>query len=119
MTPEWKARLDAFRLASLEDAEVLLRDSAKYLRENAGPERYELVRAVAHVAAADGVFRENERGFLYEVAELLDIPKRAADEIAFDILADHLQVGTLRGLSMPRPQLPARKHPRIRNSGIR
>lgn len=101
-------------LSSLEDAEELLAKSAKYLRENAGPERYELLRGVAHVTAADGVFHENERGFLYKVAELLDIPKRAADEIAFDILADHLQIATLRGLGVPRPALPRRTHARLR-----
>jgi len=94
------------RITSVEQAEALLEESARYLRENAGPERFELLASIAHVVAADGVLQAPERAFLHGVADKLSIPKRAADEIAFDALADHLQMKTLRGLSMPRPPLP-------------
>lgn len=103
------------RVGSLDDADKLLRDSAAYLRANAGPERYDLLRALAHVAAADGVLHTEERAFLYRAAELLDIPRRAADEVAFDVLADALQVARLRGLGFPRPKLPRRAARPIQN----
>jgi len=99
---------DAARLATREDAEALLDASAEYLRKNAGPERYELLHAVAHVVAADGTLGDAERAFLHAVAAKLEIPERAADEIAIESLADHLQLKAIRGTTIPRAKLPRR-----------
>jgi Zn-dependent protease with chaperone function/uncharacterized tellurite resistance protein B-like protein len=89
------------RIASRAEAEARLEESAAWLRENAGPERYDLLRGIAHVAAADGRLSASERALLRRCADLLAIPPRAADEIAFDTLADHLQ--TTAGRSRSRP----------------
>lgn len=89
------------RITSREQAARMLDDSAVYLRQNAGPERYELLRAIAHVTAANGQLADEERTFLHGVAEKLDIPKRAADEIAFEALADRLQLRAVHGTRMP------------------
>lgn len=96
------------RLGSREAAEALLEESAGFLRDNAGPERYELLRGVAHVAAADGVLSKDERAFLHRIADLLNIPQRAADEIAFETLADHLQLKAMRGATRPARGFPKR-----------
>ena len=99
---------EAARIQTLEQAEELLASSAAYLRDNAGPERYELLRAVSHLVSADGVLGPGEREFLHDVAAQLAIPERAADEIAFETLADHLQLSAIRGTTMPRAPLPRR-----------
>ncbi len=99
---------EAAQIKSLEQAQELLESSAAYLRENAGSERYELLAAVAHLVSADGVLAAGERDFLHAVAASLDIPERAADEIAFETLADHLQLNAIRGTTMPRAPLPRR-----------
>lgn len=99
---------DITRIGSRQEAERMLDDSAVYLRANAGPERYELLRAIAHVTAANGKLDDAERTFLHVVADKLDIPKRAADEIAFETLADRLQVKAVHGTTMPRSPLARR-----------
>lgn len=99
---------EAAAVKTREQAEALLARSAAYLRENAGSERYELLAAVAHLLAADCALGPGEREFLHGVAADLDIPERAADEIAFEALADHLQLKAIRGTTMPRAPLPRR-----------
>lgn len=105
-SPDPEAEVE--RLPSKEAATKLLESSAEYLRVNAGPERYELLRGAAHIAAADGVFSTEERELLHHFADLLDIPVRAFDEIAFDTLADHLQVKAMRGAPAPSGSFPRR-----------
>lgn len=90
------------RIKSRTEAEEMLAKSAAWLRENAGTERYDLLRGIAHVTAADGRLSPAERAFLKRCAELLDIPARTADEIAFETLADHLQTQAGRGMRPPR-----------------
>lgn len=85
------------RLASRDAARTLVEQSGGYLKDNAGPERFELLRAVAHVAAADGTLTTSERALLHELADILGIPARSADEVAFETLADHLQIKAMRG----------------------
>lgn len=96
------------RIADSEAARALLDTSAAYLRSNAGPERYELIRGLALVASADGKLTPEERAFLHKAAEMLDIPQRATDEIAFDALADNLQVKAMRGAPRPAGAFPRR-----------
>lgn len=119
-TDEWEAYLDLLlplspdpeaevaRILTREDAEAMIDASASYLRMNAGPERYDLLRGVAHVLCADGVLGPGERRFLHDIAQKLDIPERAADEVGFEMLADHLQMKAMHGTTMPRPNLPRR-----------
>lgn len=92
---------DVTRITSRQEAERMLDNSSTFLRANAGPERYELLRAIAHVTAANGTLNDAERTFLHAVADKLDIPKPAADEVAFEVLADHLQVRAAHGTTMP------------------
>jgi len=125
---EWEAFIDvlvpvspdpeaeAARITTREDAEAMLDLSAAYLRANAGSERYDLLGAVAHVVAANGELGPRERDFLHAVAAKLEIPERAADEIAFESLADHLQVKPVRGTTSPAAPLPSRSAARERGS---
>lgn len=90
------------RIKNRSEAEAILQKSAEWLRDNAGAERFDLLRAIAHVTAADGHLSEAERAFLKRCAEMLGVPARTADEIAFETLADHLQTHAGRGLRPPR-----------------
>lgn len=90
------------RIKNRSEADQILEKSAAWLRDNAGEERFDLLRAIAHVTAADGHLSENERAFLKHCAELLGVPARTADEIAFETLADHLQTHAGRGMRPPR-----------------
>lgn len=90
------------RIKSRPEAQRILEQSASWLRDNAGSERYDLLRGIAHVTSADGFLSVAERNFLKHCAELLGIPARTADEIAFETLADHLQTHAGRGLPPPR-----------------
>jgi uncharacterized tellurite resistance protein B-like protein len=90
------------RIKSRREAEKILAESSAWLRDNAGSERYDLLRGIAHVTAADGFLSPAEREFLKHCAELLGIPARTADEIAFETLADHLQTHAGKGLPPPR-----------------
>lgn len=90
------------RIKNRSEAEAILQKSAAWLRDNAGEERFDLLRAIAHVTAADGRLSEAERTFLKHCAELLGVPARTADEIAFETLADHLQTHAGRGMRPPR-----------------
>ena len=90
------------RIKNRSEAEAILQKSAEWLRDNAGAERFDLLRAIAHVTAADGHLSEAERAFLKRCAEMLGVPARTADEIAFETRADHLQTHAGRGLRPPR-----------------
>ncbi len=90
------------RIKNRSEAEAMLQTSAAWLRDNAGAERFELLRGIAHVTAADGRLSEAERAFLRRCAEMLGVPARTADEIAFETLADHLQTQAGRGMRPPR-----------------
>jgi uncharacterized tellurite resistance protein B-like protein len=98
---------DVTRVRSTEEAEAALDSSAAWLRENAGEERYDLFRGLAHIACTDGKVHPDERARLYAIADKLDIPRRAADEMLYEVLADHLQTQTMRGLPPPRLTRPA------------
>ena len=90
------------RIRSRRQAEEILAASAAWLRENAGSERYDLLRGIAHVTASDGRLSPAERAFLKRCADMLGIPARTADELAFETLADHLQTQAGRGITPPR-----------------
>lgn len=90
------------RFTSTSQAEQVLDTSCAWLRLNAGEERYDLFRGLAHITCTDGKVSDDERQRLYGIADKLDIPRRAADEMLYEVLADHLQTQTMRGLPPPR-----------------
>jgi len=102
------------RVDSREAAEAMLKETAKWLRENAGTERFSLFRQLAHMVAVDGRLHPGEHTFMLSVAEELAIPEKAANETLFEILAGYLQtkaetrprfVGFGAGMG-PRPSSP-------------
>lgn len=97
------------RMGSLEEAEAALDRSARWLRDNAGEERYDLLRNLAHVVCVDGRLLGGEQRTFHRLAAALDIPERAADEIVFDVLAGYLQSQAMR--RPPGALLGARRRP--------
>jgi uncharacterized tellurite resistance protein B-like protein len=97
------------RVRSRERARELVDASARWLAANAGEERFEAVRKLAHVAAVDGRYTEPELTLLHSLAEQLGVPRQAADSILFDVLAEHLQGQAIEG--GPVPKLGRRSSP--------
>lgn len=75
------------RITSAKQAEELLADACKWLREHAGQERYGLFGQLCHVVAIDGVLTEQETTFMLSVAKQLDIPPKAAKETLHEVLS--------------------------------
>ncbi|GAB4201580.1 MAG: hypothetical protein OHK0013_13790 [Sandaracinaceae bacterium] len=92
---------EAERVASTEEARRLFIASAEWLARNAGEERFDTIRKLAHVAAVDGRFTDEELALLHELAERLGVPKKAANAILFDVLAEHLQTQAIEGGPVP------------------
>ncbi|MBX7192547.1 MAG: M48 family metallopeptidase [Sandaracinaceae bacterium] len=90
------------RVRSKESAHALLAASASFLAENTGEERFDAIRKLAHVAAVDGRYASEELELLHTLAEQLDVPRKAADAILFDVLAEHLQVQAVEGGPIPK-----------------
>lgn len=84
------------RMTTHEEAEAALERSAHWLRDNAGEERYDLLRNLAHVVCVDGRLLGGEQRVFHGLAAALAIPERAADEIVFDVLAGYLQSQAMR-----------------------
>lgn len=97
------------RMGTLEEAEAVLERSARWLRDNAGEERYDLLRNLAHVVCVDGRLLGGEQRTFHRLAAALAIPERAADEIVFDVLAGYLQSQAMR--RPPGALLGARRRP--------
>jgi uncharacterized tellurite resistance protein B-like protein len=89
------------RVKSKERAGELFDESSAWLAKNAGEERFETIRKLAHVAAVDGRFTDEELTLLHAFAEKLGVPKKAANAILFDVLADHLQTQAIEGAPVP------------------
>lgn len=89
------------RIASPEEAQAALERSARWLRDNAGEERYDLLRNLAHVVCVDGRLLGAEQRTFHAMAAALAIPERAADDIVFDVLAGYLQTQAMRRPSGP------------------
>lgn len=81
------------RITTIVRAKELMAGSALWLKENAGEERFALIRMLARVAAIDGVLHPKEEETLKYAAELLGIPWRVARNSAYEVLADFLQAG--------------------------
>jgi uncharacterized tellurite resistance protein B-like protein len=93
--------LEVQRIGSTERAEELLAETAAWLEENAGEERFVALRLIANVAAIDGRYSEAELAVLHRTAALLDVPPKSADAILYEVLADHLQTQAVRGAPVP------------------
>ena len=89
------------KVRSVSLAETMLARSTAWLRENAGEERYGLYRDLAHVATVEGRLEGEKQEFMYRVADAVDIPRKAADEILYDVLADYLQAQAIRWSPLP------------------
>jgi uncharacterized tellurite resistance protein B-like protein len=89
------------RMTSADEAQAALERSAGWLRDNAGEERYDLLRNLAHVVCVDGRLLGAEQRTFHAMAAALAIPERAADEIVFDVLAGYLQTQAMRRPSGP------------------
>lgn len=63
------------RVDDIDGAAALFQRSAAWLRANAGPERYEHVEKLLEVTLHDGHVSADERDFLLQAADLLDIPE--------------------------------------------
>jgi len=90
------------RVLSKESARELLDASAAWLAENAGEERFDAIRKLAHVAAVDGRYTDPELTFLHAFAEQIAVPRKAANAILFDVLAEHLQGQAIEGGPIPK-----------------
>ncbi|MDF1562338.1 MAG: M48 family metallopeptidase [Deltaproteobacteria bacterium] len=76
---------------SAEEARARFEVAAGWFRENAGEERFGIYRQLCHIVGVDGHLPEGEKDFMREVAEALEIPKKAADEILYEVLSGYLQ----------------------------
>ena len=68
------------RLGSREQARELYMKCAAWIRENLGPERYDLFNQLVDVVLFDSEVTEEERKFLLLAAEQLDIPTRYVEK---------------------------------------
>ncbi|MCA9676116.1 MAG: M48 family metalloprotease [Kofleriaceae bacterium] len=98
------------RITTADEADEILTRSATWLRDNAGEERFDLLRNLAHVVCVDGRLLGNEQRFVHQVADALAIPERAADQILYDVLAGYLQSQAMRRAAVP--LLGGRRAPR-------
>ncbi|RME19214.1 MAG: hypothetical protein D6806_18730, partial [Deltaproteobacteria bacterium] len=89
---------------SPERARSIMAENAQWLRDNAGQERYTIYRQLVHVVAVDGRIDPSEHKFMLEVANLLEIPEKAATETIFDVLAGYLQTQAVRSSTMAAAQ---------------
>jgi uncharacterized tellurite resistance protein B-like protein len=89
ITPDPEAAITGVK--STEQARELLARSAAWLRENAGEERFTVLRYLSMIAAVDGSYHPNEEALLLEIAGLLGIPAAVARKEMYEILARSLQ----------------------------
>jgi len=80
------------RVETQEQAHSMLEGAAEWLRENSGEERYDLFRQLAHVVTVDGRLHPGEMELMQHIAELLEIPEKAATEMCYEVLSTYLQM---------------------------
>ncbi len=89
LTSDPEAQID--RIETVEQAQARLEETAAWLRDNAGEERFFLFRQLAHMVAVDGRLQAGEQELMTAVAALLHIPDKAANEMVYEVLAGYLQ----------------------------
>jgi Zn-dependent protease with chaperone function len=85
------------RVETLEAAVSLFNQSAAWINENLGPERYDVFRKLLEVVLHDGIVSEGERMFLMEAARDLSIPPAWVEDALEKHAADQA-----RGTTPPR-----------------
>ena len=87
--------------SSLEELERLFGETAEWLRDHAGSERFGLFNVLCHLAAVDGEIHPGEREFLYGAADLIGIPRKAASEALYDVLRVYMNTRAVRNRPVP------------------
>jgi uncharacterized tellurite resistance protein B-like protein len=85
----------------------MLTESAAWLKENSGEERFIAYRILVGIAAVDGELSSKEEEFLCKVADHLDIPSKAAKDIIRQIVSKYVKakqfaVPDMQDFSMPK-----------------
>lgn len=78
-------------IADAEAAVAMLQSAARWLKGNAGEERYTLYRMLARIVAVDGVLSDAEKAFMLGIASKIGIPQKVANESLHEVLAAYLQ----------------------------
>ena len=74
-------------ITTVAQAEQMLADSTAWMRENTGELRFNGFRYLAIIAAAEGM-TPGEEQLLYRIAEMTDIPRKAADGLIHEVLTN-------------------------------
>jgi uncharacterized tellurite resistance protein B-like protein len=79
------------KIVSVQQAEEALGRSARWLRENAGEERFTALHYLSIICTQDGVLEGNEESFLLRAAEMLGIQENVAKKAISDTLANGIK----------------------------
>lgn len=99
ITPDPEAALAEVK--STAQAREMLTNSAAWMKDNAGEERFTCLRYLTLIAAVDGTIHSGEETLLLEVAEMLGIPQAVARKEMYEILARFLQTRQTSKIRMP------------------
>lgn len=87
------------KIDTVSKAEALLAQSTKWIRENAGKEKFQMFSMLSNIAAVDGALKGSEEAVLLRIAEALGIPASAARETILNAVSYNLQMQ--QGARMP------------------
>ena len=87
------------RIKSSAEAENMLDGVCRWLRKNAGEERFGLFGQLCHVVCIDGVLTENERSFMLSVAKRLSIPAKSARDTMHQVLSGCVKTKGAAGMA--------------------
>ena len=72
-------------ITTVAQAEQMLAESAAWMKENTGEQRFHGFRYLCIIAAAEGM-TDGEEQLLYRIADLTGIPRKAADDLIHETL---------------------------------
>ena len=78
-------------IASGEQAMAIMTQSADWLNQNAGEERFTIFRLLAKIATTDGALKGNEEEALLTAGRMLEIPEAAGKKAIYETLTVNLQ----------------------------
>ena len=78
-------------IASGEQAMAVMTQSADWLNQNAGEERFTIFRLLAKIATTDGALKGKEEETLLAVGRMLEIPEAAGKKAIYETLTSNLQ----------------------------
>jgi len=87
------------RIGSIAEAETMLDGACRWLRKNAGEERFALFGHLCHVVCIDGVLTDNERSFMLSVAKRLSIPAKSARDTMHEVLSGYVKTKGAAGMA--------------------